>query len=407
MLQKRWRIRISTPLFAALFALVPALALAEATGKATPMEIAKKLVVQSANIKQKEIVFLNGGPNNIELLDALAIEVQKAGAVPVVTVNTEARIRRMWEEVPAATDAIHAETELKLVNVMNSSIEIDFVEHPGFLSTIPPERMAARNKAFQPVSEASLKRGIKSVSLGNGLYPTDALAKRFGITKDQLAEIFWNGVNVDYATLQATGEAVSKMLARGKELTLTNPNGTDIKMRIEGRQNFASDGVISDADAKKGGPACLVWLPAGEVYLTPVPGTAEGKVVIDRSYFQDTEILGLTFTIKGGKVTSMTAKSGLEPLKAHYDAASAGKEDFSFVDVGINPKVTAPANSKFLSYVAAGTVTVGIGGNTWAGGTNDVAFGHHAFLPGSTLEVDGEALVEKGVLSAQVRAAML
>jgi hypothetical protein len=130
-------------------------------------------------------------------------------------------------------------------------------------------------------------------------------------------------------------------------------------------------------------------------------------VVIDHTYFEDTKILGLAFTVKAGKVTAMTAKSGLDPLKEHYDAAGAGKDEFSFIDVGINPKVTPPANSKFMSYVAAGTVTVGIGGNTWAGGTNPVPFGHHGFLPGSTLEVDGEALVEKGVLSAEVRAAML
>jgi len=372
---------------------------------ANTAQIAAKLVGQSANIKEKEVVFVTGGTANLDLLDAIAIEVQKAGALPVVTVDTESRIRRTYEEVPAQKDALIAQTELKLVDVMTANINIDFVENPGYLDGVPPGRMAARSQAFEPVDQAALKRNIKSVNLGNGLYPTAALATRFGISKDELARIFWGGVNVDYTALQTTGDAVSKAFGAGKEVRLTNPNGTDIKMRIEARPNFVSDGVISDADVRRGGPACLVWLPAGEVYLAPVPGTAEGKVVIDRSYIQDDEILGLTLTFKAGKMTAMTAKSGLEALKPHYDAAGPGKDEFAFIDVGINPNVQAPANSKFQSYVQAGMVTVGIGGNTWAGGTNQVPFGHHGFLPGSTLAVDGKVLIEKGALAPEIRSA--
>jgi hypothetical protein len=33
----------------------------------------------------------------------------------------------------------------------------------------------------------------------------------------------------------------------------------------------------------------------------------------------------------------MKAASGLEPLKAMYDAADAGKDELSVIDLGINP----------------------------------------------------------------------
>jgi hypothetical protein len=45
----------------------------------------------------------------------------------------------------------------------------------------------------------------------------------------------------------------------------------------------------------------------------------------------------------------------------------------------------------------AGMVTVGIGNNVWAGGDNNNAFGFPFFLPGSTVKVDGNVLVENGV----------
>jgi hypothetical protein len=147
-----------------------------------------------------------------------------------------------------------------------------------------------------------------------------------------------------------------------------------------------------------GGAACRVYLPAGEVMLAPVPGTAEGKVVVDRQFFQGSEIQGLTLTFKAGKLTSMTAKSGLEPLKALYDAAGPGKDEFAFIDIGINPNVRLVRGSRMVGYMPAGMVTVGIGNNTWAGGENNVGYNMSNFLPGSTLEVDGKLLVEKGVL---------
>lgn len=395
--------RVGIPV-AIVFALAfgPLWTVAAPPGSPSTAEIAKKLVALCANVKEKEVVFISGGTGNLDLLDDIAIEVEKAGGVPMVTVMNERRLRRTYEEVPAAKDALIADASLKLVNAQSASISIDFVENPGYLTGVPPERMAARSKAFVPVDEASLKHSIKSVNLGNALYPTDALAKRFGMSKDELARIFWSGVNADYAKLQSLGIAVSKAFAAGKEVRLTNPNGTDIRMRIEARPNFVSDGVISDEDIQRGGPACLVWLPAGEVYLAPVAGSAEGTVVIDRSFFQETEILGLTLTFKAGKIASMTAGSGLDKFKPFYDAAGAGKDEFSFIDVGINTNVAPPPNSKMQSFVQSGMVTVGIGGNTWAGGTNSCPFGHIGFLPGSQLEVDGKALVRSGALASEV-----
>jgi leucyl aminopeptidase (aminopeptidase T) len=130
-----------------------------------------------------------------------------------------------------------------------------------------------------------------------------------------------------------------------------------MKVQIEGRPVFVSDGVISADDVQTGGAACSVWLPAGEVYLTPVPGTAEGKVVGDRQFFQGEEIQDLTLTFKAGKLTSMTAKSGLERLKALYDAAGPGKDEFAGIDIGINPNVHLVPGSRMVAMMPATSCT--------------------------------------------------
>lgn len=360
--------------------------------------LAQKLVIQCASIHEGELVLVFGGVRDVELLENIAVHVRKLGAFPLVTLGSERMTRRMFDYVPAKYDSQTPEFALELANLVTAQIGVDFGETLGLLADIPAERLAAVGKAYVPVSDLMLKRNVRQVYLGNALYPTAALAKQFAVSQEELTKIFWDGVNVDYLKLQATGEAVKKTLATGKEVHITNPNGTDLKVRIEGRPVFVSDGVISADDIKRGGAACQVWLPAGEVFLAPVPGTAEGKVVVDRDFYQGKEIQGLTFTFEAGKLTSMTAKSGLESFKALYDASAPGKDLFAIVDIGINPNVRLVPGSRMVAWMSAGMITVGIGNNTWAGGESNTPFGWYTHLPGSTLKVDGKVLVENGVL---------
>ena len=143
----------------------------------------------------------------------------------------------------------------------------------------------------------------------------------------------------------------------------------------------------------------MVWLPAGELYAAPVLESVNGTVVVDRLLFQDTRIEGLRIDFVEGRVTSMSAHTGFDSLKRFYDAAGAGKELFSVLDVGINPNVEHVPGAWITSPVVAGMVTLGIGGNAWAGGDNDVSFGVPLYLPGSTLSVDGTRIIVDGKLA--------
>ena len=144
----------------------------------------------------------------------------------------------------------------------------------------------------------------------------------------------------------------------------------------------------------------MIWLPAGEVFLAPVPGTASGKIIVDRQIFQGRPITNLELTFDEGRLTDMSAGSDADALRAYFDAAGPGKDVFSFVDVGINPNVKIPPGSDMMAWMASGMITVGCGGNLWAGGDNNCPFGMSHFLPGSTLEIDGKPIVKDGTLLA-------
>lgn len=360
--------------------------------------VANRIVTQVAGVKENDVVFINGGLRDFELLEDLTTDTRKVGAFPLLTVSSDRMAKKYYEEVPEKYDTQSPDFDLKLATLPTVSISIDATEAEDLLSDVSPTRLANTAKTGVPVGDLFQKRNVRQVSIGNDLYPTDWRAKRFGISLDDLTKTFWSAVNADYSSVQATGEKVKATLSAGKELHITSPEGTDLKVKIDARPFFVSDGIISAEDVQKGGPAVSVYLPAGEVYTTPVPNSAEGKIVIAQDFYRGKEMTNVAIIIIGGKVTSLTGSGpGFDAMKKDYDATTdPGKDLFSYIDFGINPNLKIWPASKVGNWVQAGMVSVGTGINTWAGGDNKSTFGLGGHLGGCTVTLDGTTIIEKG-----------
>ena len=363
-------------------------------------QLAQRVVTQSAAVKEGEIVLINGQAHDAELLEDLAVNVRKVGGFPLVTYDSDRLSKRMFFDVPEKYDSQADALGARLAGLANVVISVGNGMSENLLEGADPKRLAALGKVAEPVGQAFMKHNVRTVEIGNNLYPTPWRAERYGMVEDELAKTFWNGVNLDYSDLQTRGAQVKAALAAGNNVHVTNPNGTDLKLRVQGRPVLVSDGIISADDMKQGGPALAAYLPAGEVYVTPVAGSAEGKLVNSRMYFRGQQIDNLTYTIVAGKVTAMTGSGpGYAGFKAQYDAVDDPRKDLlGYIDLGINPNVKLPAASVVGTWVPAGTVTIGTGGNTWAGGDNSVSYGNTVFLPGSTVTLDDKTIVDNGVL---------
>jgi len=381
----------------ALATLAPAGDAPKAAGEKELDDLAAKVVTQSARVQEGELVWIVGAPKDAEVLEDLAVQVRKQGAHPLISVYGDRLARRLYDDVPAKYDTQAPEWDLKIAGLMDAEIEIDAGDKAA-LAGVPAGRLAAHDKTYQPVYAKMRRRNVRYVLLGNGLYPMPSRAKQFGLTEAELSKLFWDGVNADYTRLQTTGRKVKEALAGAKEVRVTNANGTDVKAGILKRPVMVSDGVIDDEKRKEGGAACWTYLPAGEVYVSTAPGTAEGRVVLDRVFYKGKEIDDLVLEVKGGKVVSLRAKAGDEELRADFEAAAEGKDRFGVIDVGINADVRPPAGGKALTYMQAGMISVYVGNDTWAGGDDNTPFSLDGFLPGGTLMVDGKVIVDKGEL---------
>jgi leucyl aminopeptidase (aminopeptidase T) len=355
-------------------------------------------MVRAGMVGTGDKVQISGSVRDNQLLENLAVETMKAGGQPLITVFSEQLGRRAYDEVPVSYDSEPQTLGIALANAFDVQLSVDVGESENIMAGVPAARIAARAAANQPVVEAFLKRGVRSVNLGNGLYPTAALAGRLGKTQAEITTIFWKAAMVSPETIRAKGEAIRSALAGAKQVTLSSANGTNITFGVTADKGFVSDGAITADKVKQGSAATQTWLPAGELLVPVALGTAEGKVVVDKLNFQGTTIEGLTLVFSKGALTSMTAKSGLDALKALYDASSGGKEQFSYIDVGLNPEAKLPTNTGRIVWMAPGGMTIGMGDNTGWGGTNVSSFGLAGSVDAATLSVDGKALIENGTL---------
>jgi leucyl aminopeptidase (aminopeptidase T) len=113
---------------------------------------------------------------------------------------------------------------------------------------------------------------------------------------------FIRAVPVDYARMRMECRGLKEILDKAVFLEVTNKNGTDIVFSIEGREGFVDDGDFSVPG--RGGN-----LPAGESFVSPVVGSAEGRIVFDGSISSRLgEILiktPIAATVRGGFVEKL------------------------------------------------------------------------------------------------------
>ncbi len=157
---------------------------------------------------------------------------------------------------------------------------------------------------------------------------------------------------------------------------------------------IVSDGVISPEMRARRDAAIYVALPAGEVIFAPAAETANGTVVYDPLFFNNVEVDGLTQKFANGRLTSMAAKTGLQDVKKYYDAGTAGKDEFTFADIGVNPGVTFIPGSKMTISMPAGMVSLGTGSNVFMGGSNASRFSFGSSVSGATVTIDGKEIVK-------------
>jgi leucyl aminopeptidase (aminopeptidase T) len=167
--------------------------------------------------------------------------------------------------------------------------------------------------------------------------------------------------------------------------------GTNLTLPIAGIEALPDTGLLR----KKGQ---FGNLPAGEAYLMPEEGKAEGILVVDGSMAGVGPIVEepLRIRVEGGLLVEATGGRAEEFLKLIEPFGEPGR-NVAELGVGTNDRARITGNILEDEKVL-GTVHVAFGDNRSMGGTVNVASHLDGVLREPTLEVDGRVILEKGLL---------
>lgn len=179
-----------------------------------------------------------------------------------------------------------------------------------------------------------------------------------GITVD----IFCRTAGIDYGLLQRRCKAISAALTGATNIHVTAAGGTDIFVPVTGRIPMNDDG-----DFTRGGTGGNI--PAGEVFISPLPGQSEGTIVFDGSIsLNDGDMITqtpVTVVFKNGYITDISGGHEAELLRQSIEAGEAkarelvakgdmSREEGSLYEknarglgelgIGLNPSATISGN---------------------------------------------------------------
>ena len=142
---------------------------------------------RSPGWRDGDLVQVVGGPGEAPCWRPSPSRSASRGGDALVTLKTGRLFRRLIEDVPAKYDSKPPELERKLAELITARIVIESGDFDLAGVGLPAGRLQAATKATEAMDAVLLKRGVRQVGLGNGLYPTAARACANGVSEKELA----------------------------------------------------------------------------------------------------------------------------------------------------------------------------------------------------------------------------
>ncbi|MGI8595213.1 MAG: aminopeptidase [Solirubrobacteraceae bacterium] len=273
---------------------------------------------------------------------------------------------------------------------VDASLRVVAPENTRSLAGVDPARMARAARARQPIREAALSRRWSLT-----LWPTAASAQEAGMSLADFEAFVNRALYLDRADpaqawqeLRATQERLIERLRDARELRI-EAEGTDLRLRVEGRTWVNSDGRRN--------------MPSGEVFTSPLEGSANGTIRYTvPSSPAGVEVSGIALTFRAGEVVHAQAERGGEYLERTL-ATDRGARRLGEIGIGTNTGIDRPVGNILFDEKMGGTVHLAVGRSyPEAGGVNESAV-HWDMIcdlrEGGRLTADGETIVDCGRLA--------
>jgi aminopeptidase len=351
-------------------------------------KLAQSILRNNLQLKPGENVTIEAWPHTLPWAVALAREVRRMKAFPVIHYEDE---NAYWDTVESGGAKLLGQ---KPGHEWAALAKTDVYIHmwgPGDrvrMNSLPAKQSNQLFEWNDSWYATAKKAGLRGARLELGR-PYPNLAQAYGVDLDGWTEELVEATMVDPGSLARTAAPIVQALKSGKRIHITHANGTDLTLGLAGRDPVANTGRLSAADLKR--PfRMLTTLPSGSVRVALDESIADGVIVGNRTnYYDDRIATEPRFEFANGRLIKATFGSGGDKFEADFKQAGKGRDQPGQLGIGLNPKLH---NTPQVEDLEAGTVMVSVGANGFLGGKNKANLFAWAVVAGADFEVDGKRL---------------
>jgi leucyl aminopeptidase (aminopeptidase T) len=280
-----------------------------------------------------------------------------------------------------------ADAFLQSALLITSNAELEEIPIPEVHGTEPPEDIAKDMLNYHVNIVVTSKSLSHTNARKNASKKGVRIATLPGITEDTMNRC----IDIDYDKLKERTEKLSEVLSKGNEVNIKTDLGTYLTFSIKGRKAFGDDAGIYTEKGLFGN------LPAGESYIAPVEGTANGVYIVDASFASVGKLEEpIKVTVKSGYAVSFEGKGSEKIIES---VEKVGKEARNIAELGIGTNDKAEIVGNILEDEKVfGTCHIAIGNNTGFGGKVDVPLHLDGIITKPTISIDNKKIMEKGKL---------
>ncbi len=357
-------------------------------------KLADVLVNYSAAVKKGDLVLIGGSTIGTPLVTALCSKVIAAGAHPIVSLQPDELAEIRLSE--SSDEQLTFEDPIAQYSIENVDVRIAYwgSANTKALSRCDPSRQSLLSQGRKKFMETFMRRAANHELRWVGTqYPCQSSAQDAEMSLGQYEDFVFKAglLHLDdpataWREISERQQRLVDFLNGKKELRFVAPNGTDLKLAIEGRTWLNCDGHEN--------------FPDGEVFTGPVEDATEGVVCYSfPAVHGGREVDDIRLEFKQGKVVEASASKGEEFLMAMLDQ-DPGARVLGEIAIGTNYSIQDYSKNTLFDEKIGGTFHAAVGqAYPESGGKNESGL-HWDMVcdlrQGGQIFVDGELISENG-----------
>ena len=326
------------------------------------------------NINKGEIVLLQlwGENNDLPLLDKFAIEVAKAGGLPVKWQYSREFIKEYFSVVPQENLKYPEKyyDMFKPVDIVVDILTYSPAPAPGF----PKEKMPFYGQYMGPLFKAlTQKKSFIQVKV-----PTLENANEEGIEPNIFKSAMLKAIDIDYYQMRKTCTVLAEELKNADQVKVYTKDNKIFSFSLKGREWHKDDGAGD--------------IPCGEIYISPIEESGKGQLFVPLVIIEGQKYANVTLAFSKGKLINSN-----EPKILEYVKSAPGDCDIlAEFGIGLNPGVEQLMGYAGTDEKCIGTAHIAVGMNYLAGGKNKSPLHYDFIIRPSKIEINGKAVMING-----------